>query len=194
MGCSKNLRVEALYSLMESVRYGHNFEELWKNVGQTLTDVNLEFLYAIRSGHLHHVEELHKAGHGFQAYKELSVRLAIQHENLDVLRFLVEHQYMNRDLSSLVGELARPYVFDQLLGLYRSSCHHNDLVAFYRELRVVDPEKVLEHTVVKCTVGENGNLFVFQKGNPELRHYILKQNRAARVIQSAARRKASATS
>lgn len=99
-------RVEALLSLMESVQYGRSLEELHKNVGG-VSDENLDFLYAIRRGHLHEVERLHQAGHGFQAYKQLSVRLAVKYDHPEVLRFLSDSQYLNRDLGTIVSGLAR---------------------------------------------------------------------------------------
>lgn len=110
--------LENMYlTFCKEVNYLISYEHFNKNIISNLKQDHIDILYNIKIGNLDKLKELHEFTY-INYHKELPIRLAIKYEHLDILDYLIEIKYLNRNLSDIIAELCSPLFFNKIMEKY----------------------------------------------------------------------------
>ena len=136
-----------------------SFEELMENLAYCGSEMSVTWdqLYVLqaiqRPSGISDLKDYHRRGITFDSYKVVNVRLALLYRNFDALKFLIDTDQVNRDLSQQVAECCSPDSYD---ALSKHEC-----------FKYIDPSKVYE-----WAKRETGGITVTKPCNIELARHI----------------------
>ena len=168
-----------LHALMESVDMTPPFAELEENLGyryniktgcqHLFTQGMLDSLLAIKNRNLSLLKQLHANSHVMWAYSALNARLAVLHDSVAILLYLVDKKMVNRDLNEIVGQLASE---STLKALPKYLFEHDEKTSGeYTGLTLLDFDEIMRNTHQK-SYEHKGSQHFYGIDNYKLREYI----------------------
>lgn len=137
----------------KDVNYFISYEHMYKNLIPKLKQEHIEIFDSIKNGDLSKLKQLNESNH-INYYKEITIRLAIKYEHIDILDYLIEIKYLNRNLGDIVAELCSPIFFDKIMEKYDDRlCDYTRylyLKEWYNQIKFINIYECLGSSIRYC--------------------------------------------